>query len=78
MSQIMISSPQSQFKMLGKKIKSKSEAVIKNLNVLRKLRIAQAYDVFEIEKLNDCKYKEQEIYEILRFEGQEDGRIHQR
>ena len=74
----MISTPQPQLKLLENKVKSKSEAVFKNLNVLRKIEIAKTYDVFEREKFNDYKYQEQEINETLRYEGQEDGRIHQR
>lgn len=64
--------------LLEKNIKSKAEAVVSYLNVQRQLKITKAHEAFEIEKLNDCKQKYQEMYEILRFERQEDERIHQR
>lgn len=74
----MILSKQTQFKLLEKKVKGKSDSVVRNLIVLRKFRQGKKYNIFEKELLNDCKYQTQEIYETIRYEGQEDKRIQER
>ncbi|CAO1409646.1 unnamed protein product [Diamesa serratosioi] len=73
----MISTTQSQWKSLEKKIKNKSESVANYLKSLMKHGTTKDCDRFENDKLNECFVEQKELSDILTIEMQEDGRINE-